>query len=356
MLSVSSPDQRPLAEQAVPLLRQGLLAQAATMARAGQYDAAADLLRDRATAPEPDLAALDLLARIRAQQGAYLQAERLWQLVLRSDPAYPGVVAALARLHRVRRSKPWLTPAATAVCAVAVVAAVSGAMHHITVRNADGVAEVRAILVREQTSIGQLQEQVARFRGDNAVLRAELTQAQQDALAGAARQSEATLGGLQALRRDGDANEARMLALEAATAERLAGMPTRAEMQQMQQDAKLAATQQAAAVVAQVQALKQAADETDTQLQGLSDSQTQLATRLQALETMTADRLGALPTRSDLEKFVAARSAVQPMPAAAADGLVTDTHTAPAIQPANASTSNPPGVSATDPVGSGSSH
>ena len=47
--------------------------------------------------------AVDLLARIRAQQGSFAAADDLWRFLLKSDPGNHSARAGLARLALIRR-------------------------------------------------------------------------------------------------------------------------------------------------------------------------------------------------------------------------------------------------------------
>jgi tetratricopeptide (TPR) repeat protein len=89
-------------------LRTGLaVSRAAAIARRGDLDAAAVLLTDL---PDDDPAVLDLLARIRAQQGRWPEADQHWARVLELDPANAtaargrAVIAAI--LAGKRRQRP----------------------------------------------------------------------------------------------------------------------------------------------------------------------------------------------------------------------------------------------------------
>ena len=79
----------------------GLFRIAASMARKGRYQEALRALRQAVAAEEcSDAEALDLQARIYAQQGMLLRAESCWTEALRKDPGNANFTAALARLHR----------------------------------------------------------------------------------------------------------------------------------------------------------------------------------------------------------------------------------------------------------------
>src|ERR1700722_3269871 len=83
------------------LLRQAAPARAACMAHSGHYAEAETAL---AAAGTQDLAALDLLARIRTQQGRFAEAHAFWVEALRKDPLSPVYAAALKRLAGGRSS------------------------------------------------------------------------------------------------------------------------------------------------------------------------------------------------------------------------------------------------------------
>src|SRR5665213_2122211 len=111
------------AVQAAALLKQVTLSQAANLARDGSYSAAEQLLTGMLATEQTDANVLDLLARIRAQQGSLLEAEALWQQVLRLDSSHLGAQAGIARIRRMRRHPVWLTmlwPAAMAIGVVIV--------------------------------------------------------------------------------------------------------------------------------------------------------------------------------------------------------------------------------------------
>lgn len=85
------------------LLRQLSLSQATRLARAGHLETAAAILTEEPSEVSSDPDWLSLLARIRAQQGAWLDAERLWQRALQQNPNHVGSQDALARLRSTRR-------------------------------------------------------------------------------------------------------------------------------------------------------------------------------------------------------------------------------------------------------------
>jgi len=103
-----------------------LLDQAARHARAGHYETALSLL-DRLAQGGASLGAdaLDLRAKICAQLGFHLEAERCWAQAGRADPLNPLYPLALERLRRTRRGlfgnrRIGLVTAATAAVAILV--------------------------------------------------------------------------------------------------------------------------------------------------------------------------------------------------------------------------------------------
>jgi len=103
-----------------------LLDQAARHARAGHYETALSLLDRLAQGGAPLGAdALDLRAKICAQLGFHLEAERCWAQAGRADPLNPLYPLALERLRRTRRGlfgnrRIGLVTAATAAVAILV--------------------------------------------------------------------------------------------------------------------------------------------------------------------------------------------------------------------------------------------
>ena len=85
------------------------ISQAAEFARAGAFARAEDLLRPLVSLPGTVVDALDLQARICAQQGRVVEAERAWMTVLERDPANAQARAGLRRLRRSARRSPWIS-------------------------------------------------------------------------------------------------------------------------------------------------------------------------------------------------------------------------------------------------------
>jgi len=84
------------------LVCQALLSKAASLARKGEYVAAAGVLRAFTDKENPHPRALDLLARIHAQQGRFSEAEACWQRALQIEPNHDSYLAGLKRIARMR--------------------------------------------------------------------------------------------------------------------------------------------------------------------------------------------------------------------------------------------------------------
>ncbi|MGC8990874.1 MAG: hypothetical protein ACP5MD_12205, partial [Verrucomicrobiia bacterium] len=113
--------QPPAIDQLPRLLRQISLAQAAQLAREGEHASAEEILSDLIVADPSDVAALDLFARIRAQQGAVGDAEAHWRKVAQLDPQHIGARTGLERLRKMRRAPIWMRPVLAALVVMAVV-------------------------------------------------------------------------------------------------------------------------------------------------------------------------------------------------------------------------------------------
>jgi hypothetical protein len=89
----------------VPLLRNLALARATELARLGRYDEAESLVGGLENPAGMESEIPDLLARIRAQQGRFADARRLWTDVLCKRPGHAGALEALARLDHMAGPK-----------------------------------------------------------------------------------------------------------------------------------------------------------------------------------------------------------------------------------------------------------
>lgn len=100
-----------------------LVASASELAREGRYADAESLLRDRLAAGRTEPEVLDLLARIKAQQGELREAEDRWRQASSLDPdneSYRSGLRRLARIQRRRTRWPWVLLARTVIAAVVV--------------------------------------------------------------------------------------------------------------------------------------------------------------------------------------------------------------------------------------------
>jgi tetratricopeptide (TPR) repeat protein len=89
------------------LVGQAMLSQAAALARRGEYAAAANLLNQLVGQHNEGAAALDLLARIHAQQGRLSEAETFWRRALEIEPNNQSYLAGLNRIARIRSRPTW---------------------------------------------------------------------------------------------------------------------------------------------------------------------------------------------------------------------------------------------------------
>jgi flagellar motor protein MotB len=86
------------------LLDQMVLARATELARAGRYGEAEKVLSADGAETEYAPAALDLLARMRAQQGYLADAEKLWTRAAQLDPSNIAYLSALRRAAALQQS------------------------------------------------------------------------------------------------------------------------------------------------------------------------------------------------------------------------------------------------------------
>lgn len=144
-------------------------------ARAGHFDIALSLL-DRLVqeGPVPDADVLDLRARICAQLGFHLEAERCWVQAMAADPANPLYPLALERLRGRRRNvfgsrRMGLVVAATAAVAILIgqglqhVSELRGLERRLATsldREAHIVAQMGTLDERQSQTDAQLRERV----------------------------------------------------------------------------------------------------------------------------------------------------------------------------------------------------
>lgn len=171
-LKMNNPDA------AASLLAQAALSQATELARAGRYGDAEQTLGLITGPAAPPV--LDLLARIRAQQGRLAEAQALWTDAVRLDPNNESYRAALQRLTCLGRTSLGLsatrTLAAAAGAALIVAAFVLLAQNLWQKQRASLVAELRPAALPVRTVSApqinlQLQGVTQRIEGADIVLR-----------------------------------------------------------------------------------------------------------------------------------------------------------------------------------------
>jgi type VI secretion system protein ImpK len=164
--------------QVAALLAQAAISQAIELARMGRYHEA-----EQALGLQSELnssTALDLLARIRAQQGRLIEAQNLWSEAARLDPHNESCRAALLRLSRMNRYSSW-DGVGRRIAEVVFVALVLAAFAVMVQRW--WLQERRSLLTEIRTALQpaprvntprlnfQLQGVSERFEGDDVVLR-----------------------------------------------------------------------------------------------------------------------------------------------------------------------------------------
>jgi tetratricopeptide (TPR) repeat protein len=197
------------------LLDQFAVSQAADLALSGSYTSAESLLRELIQRSDAPTEALDLLARICAQQGRVVEAAELWRRALDADPANSAYQAAMVRLNRMQQRPVWLTFLWPAVLAVAVVILCFGAFQIQAGRHqaelaslerrieqaSDSAAKVRDVGILSQSvndlksQQNDLQAQIQQARGELKVLArtsASIAKTTQDLLAALSHQSSLT--------------------------------------------------------------------------------------------------------------------------------------------------------------------
>lgn len=108
------------------LLRQTVLSRAADLARFGRYSQAESLIMDIIQEDDPDIkpSVLDLLARIRAQQGRISEAESLWLKASKLAPSNEAYRDALERIADMQKRPVWLATLWTLFVGVVFLAAI----------------------------------------------------------------------------------------------------------------------------------------------------------------------------------------------------------------------------------------
>ena len=121
-----------LNSQVAALVPQLALARAMALARVGEYSAAESLLDNLVKDHQVSVAALDLLARIHAQNGRSREAEETWKQILRIDPAHRDSLAGIHRLSAKRRWPFWLPFALLLVACIIVFGSLAGTVFYIS--------------------------------------------------------------------------------------------------------------------------------------------------------------------------------------------------------------------------------
>lgn len=115
------------------LVSETLLSRAALLARKGEYAAAESLLKQLLCSENESPRALDLLARIHAQQGRFSEAETFWKRALEVEPNNESYLAGLNRIAQMRSRPLWagaLLPMAAAFIAIFVLSLVGFAVRN----------------------------------------------------------------------------------------------------------------------------------------------------------------------------------------------------------------------------------
>jgi len=130
------------ASRLVPLL---LVSNARALARAGKYSDAESTLSQLGPEDRASSGALDLLARIRAQQGRLREAEDLWTQLSTRDAGNEEYRAALRRIATLQRRPAWLSFAAVVTAGLILIACTALAL--LKLKNY--VSDLRATLQSE---------------------------------------------------------------------------------------------------------------------------------------------------------------------------------------------------------------
>ncbi|MHA2616632.1 MAG: OmpA family protein [bacterium JZ-2024 1] len=131
------------------LISEALLSRATSLARKGEYTAAVNLLKQLVDIDTENARALDLLARIHAQQGRFSEAEVFWKRALEVDPNNELYFAGLKRIAQMRSRPLWagvLLPMVAAFIAILLISLVA-----FVVRNQ--IVHLRELLLTEVARI-----------------------------------------------------------------------------------------------------------------------------------------------------------------------------------------------------------
>lgn len=89
------------------LVSQAMLSRAASLARKGEYAMAVGMLKELVGGENENTIALDLLARIHAQQGRFSEAEAFWKRALQLEPGNGSYLAGLKCIAHTRSRPLW---------------------------------------------------------------------------------------------------------------------------------------------------------------------------------------------------------------------------------------------------------
>lgn len=112
--------------------RLGLM-QATEFARSGKFNEAEHLINELSQITNTTPHVIDLMARIRCQQGRLYEAEALWSKASRLDPDNETYRAGLRRIARMQRRPVWLTSSLSLLAGSLVIVAIIIAS--LTIRN-----------------------------------------------------------------------------------------------------------------------------------------------------------------------------------------------------------------------------
>lgn len=145
---------------------EAAIALAAKQARLGRYAEAERLLGRIAPVRGADTAVLDLKARILAQQGRYVEAERCWMEALTREPGNPHFRHALDVIARRRRPLSWLRPVAVLLLIGFALAVFGHAVHLGAASRGETYNTVIAQIEAVQEDQRQQHEETARLLED----------------------------------------------------------------------------------------------------------------------------------------------------------------------------------------------
>ena len=155
------------------LLAETAITKAAELARTGKYREAEAILTRMGEESGLTPPALDLLARIRAQQGRYAEARAPWTAAARQDPDNPIYRRALQRLEK-RRGPHWLPIALRGLAAFIFVACLAAAATIILRKISDQTASHQTTdSLNEARNNAGLRRLAAAFRFPGANVRME---------------------------------------------------------------------------------------------------------------------------------------------------------------------------------------